>query len=107
MISFTKVKRNFNITFMFLIAITILLLHNIFNQQQDKEKYGLDFKLTYKTGKSIRKRLTRSDSESAIEGSDCNFPVKLANISKFSAIDFGIIMMETSGQSIISFLMKD
>ena len=57
--------------------------------------YGLDFQLTYKTGKTTIKRssLTKIEKES----SNCDIPVKLQNIADLSSIEYGVFMMETSG----------
>ena len=64
-----------------------LIVHNI--------NYGLDFQLTYNTGKSLKRRSSLPKNEK--ESSNCDIPVKLQNIADFSFIENGVFMMETSG----------
>ena len=59
--------------------------------------YGLDFKMTYNTGKTLKRRLTKNEKESSSFESNCASPVQLQNIADLSSIEFGVFMMETSG----------
>ena len=60
-----------------------------------KINYGLDFKLTYNTGKKLKSRSSLTKEEK--EYSSCDKAVKLQNIADLSSIEFGVFMMETSG----------
>ena len=71
-----------------------LIVHNITNTIHNIN-YGLDFQLTYNTGKSLKRRSSLPKNEK--ESSNCDIPLKLQNIADFSFIENGVFMMETSG----------
>ena len=68
----------------------------MFFASRKEEAYGLDFTLSYKTGNLIKKRSVRTNAEDK-RSSDCKHQVDLPNIADFSSLQFGVIMMETSG----------
>ena len=96
------IKKNFLV---FTILFLIFLMYSL--ERDDLEElivqkinYGLDFKMTYNTGKAIKRRssLTKYEKEeSFIFESNCASPIKLQNIADFSSIEYGVFMMETSG----------
>ena len=73
-----------------------LIVHNI--------NYGLDFQLTYNTGKSLKRRSSLPKNEK--ESSNCDIPLKLQNIADFSFIENGVFMMETSGFNQLILMIK-
>ena len=96
------IKKNFLV---FTILFLIFLIYSL--ERDDLEEvivkkinHGLDFKMTYNTGKAIKRRssLTKyGKEESLIFESNCASPIKLQNIADFSSIEYGVFMMETSG----------
>ena len=68
--------------------------------QEEKYKYGLDFKLNYNPGDTIIERLKKDsneETETAKTSSCNNEEMHLQYIGDFESIDFGVIMTETSG----------
>ena len=99
---FTNLRRNcivilvlVGILFIFIIKKQALISITI---QFDKPiSYGLDFQSNYKAGNAVRRRLSISEQDP--EYSECKYhDVPLQNIAELSSLNYGIIMMETSGE---------
>ena len=102
---FTNLRRN---CIVILVLVGILFIFIIKKQplisitiQFDKPiSYGLDFQSNYKVGNAVRRRLSVSEQDP--EYSECKYhDVPLQNIAELSSLNYGIIMMETSGISFI------
>ena len=93
------IKKNFLVfTILFLIFLMYSLEKDDLEELIVKEiNYGLDFKMTYNTGKTLKRRLTKNEKESSTFESNCASPVQLQNIADLSSIEYGVFMMETSG----------
>ena len=86
----------------FSILLFLIFLMYSLEREDSKEEpvvqninYGLDFQLTYDTGKTWKNRT--SLKENTKKSSNCENSVKLQNIVDFPSIGFGVFMMETSG----------
>ena len=86
---------------MILLILFFILFLSLFEKGTSQEKplqninYGLDFKLTYNVGKTLKRR--SSITSQVKENSECGAPIKLQDIADFASIEYGVFMMETSG----------
>ena len=86
---------------MILLILFFILFLSLFEKGTSQEKplqninYGLDFKLTYNVGKTLKRR--SSITSQVKENSECDAPIKLQDIADFASIEYGVFMMETSG----------
>ena len=95
-----NIRRNcISIFGLFLIIILILQKQIAKDIYHPIRKYGLDFKLDYKVVNKFRRRSVLKTIKED-EFSDCNNSVTLENIANISSLDYGIFMMETSGDKI-------
>ena len=91
-----NIRRNCVCIFGLFLIIVILLQKQVSKEIFTIRKYGLDFELNYKVVKSYRKRSLLKASQNDV-GSDCNTSITLENVGNISSLDYGIFMMETSG----------
>ena len=86
---------------MILVILFFILFLSLFEKGTSQEKplqninYGLDFKLTYNVGKTLKRR--SSITSQVKENSECGASIKLQDIADFASIEYGVFMMETSG----------
>ena len=72
-----------------------------YKYEKGNKKYGLDFKMSYETKNSkirkvIEEELTDNDRKVS-NNSNCDFEVTLPDIGTFHSLEFGVVMLETSG----------